>query len=210
MISTRYAPVVLCLLALALIPTLLHSYVGYTVQDSRRLEAIGPTLAGLSSQPTSRRAESVQRIFRAEEWLERSYRKPDGSEIRLFVARSHDHKRLYHHPENALARGVDLRSDGRHALPGDPEVPVFVLRGADRGGLVLYSLLYSGRFIENPIRFQLRTAGELLFSGRRDMILFFALDASEPHHTPVEAATATMVLREAIDRFLDQAATASE
>ena len=37
----------------------------------------------------------------------------------------------------------------------------------------MYTLLYDGQFVENPIRFQLVNALELLFSRRKPMTLVF-------------------------------------
>ena len=45
--SLRYAPAVCAILALALVPTLIHSYAGLVVGDERRTEAVGTDAGGL-------------------------------------------------------------------------------------------------------------------------------------------------------------------
>jgi hypothetical protein len=65
----------------------------------------------------------------------------------------------------------------------------------------LYALLYDDRFVENPIRFQLGQAWELLFSGRRPMTLFFLTDEQVSAGTTLEALPSIGLFFEAIDRF---------
>ena len=50
MIAPRFATAVCVLLALALIPTIIHSYAGVVVEDGRRASALPETLAGFSVQ----------------------------------------------------------------------------------------------------------------------------------------------------------------
>ena len=45
-------------------------------------------LAGLTSQPTERRATWVKERLDSDDWVERRYQKPNGTAVTLFVARS--------------------------------------------------------------------------------------------------------------------------
>ena len=52
MISSRYAAATALLVALALVPTVIHSYLGVTVDDGVRVRSIPETVDGMSSRPT--------------------------------------------------------------------------------------------------------------------------------------------------------------
>ncbi len=199
MIATRYGGAVLGLLALALVPTVIHSYVGATIDDGLSTAAIPATLAGYTSEPSGRNATWGQRRFESFDWIERRYRAP-GDEVMLTVARSYDLKSLYHHPELAVTN-VDLPT---YAVERwfDRDLPVHVLQGRAPGGpLALYVLHSDGRFVARPILFQLRTAGELLFTGRRAMTLVFVLDLSHAAGADAAASGAARVLRAAVESF---------
>lgn len=201
MISHRFAPITVALLALALIPTVIHSYRGLTVDDGLRVSATPEVLAGMPSRPTDRKARWVEANLASTDWFERTYR-VGTEDVRLFAARSYDAKRLYHHPELALLRGMELEPAGRARLPGRPDVPIHVLstsRGG-RKGLAVYTLLHEGRYVENPVLFQIKTSAELLFSGRRPMTLFMASDLAGSTRL-IDKAPAVAVLTAAIQAF---------
>jgi hypothetical protein len=65
----------------------------------------------------------------------------------------------------------------------------------------MYVLHYDDRFVENPITFQIRTAGELLFSGRKPMTLFFLHDLDVPEGARPGTLPSARLLFSAIDRF---------
>ena len=201
MISSRFIPVTCVLLALALVPTLIHSYAGVLVVDTRSTAAIPETLGGFSSTPTGRNATWGKRKFDSDDWIERRYASA-GDEVVLTVVRSYDLKTLYHHPELAIADETPYTESAVMRFESNESIPVHVLRSntGERAG-ALYVLHYDDRFVENPIRFQMRTAGELLLSGRKPMTLFFArhrvTSGSER-----EQAAASGVLFSAIERFL--------
>lgn len=203
MISTRYALPVLVLAVLALIPTVIHSYAGLVVDDGRRASAMPVTLATFGSTPSSRNATWGKRRFDSDDWMERTYN-VDGHRVLLTVIRSYDLKALYHHPELAVAYHEGHAFDPERTLrfPGRQSVPVHVLRaGTSDNVLAVYALYYDGGFVENPITFQLRTATELLFSGRKAMTLLFAQDPSVPASADVSTAPPTRVLFAALDYF---------
>ena len=201
MIASRFAPAVCVLLVLALIPTIIHSYAGIVVDDGLRTSALPETLAGFSSRPSDRSATWGQRRFDSPDWIERVYATRAG-DVQLTIIRSHDLKALYHHPELAVAYGTSFEKARLDLLPERPDVPVHVLEtGREAGPGALYVLHYGGRFVSNPIWFQIRTAGELLFTGRRPMTLFFV----RASHLTAGAALATQpavaLLRAAIEQF---------
>jgi hypothetical protein len=191
------------LVALALIPTLIHSYAPNPASDVRVADAIPTELAGYRGSSTGRTADWGKRRFDSDDWIERAYRDGKGGRaVRLTVVRSYDAKSLYHHPELAITYpqagyvGEEIRRfDERR------DIPVYVLKPqAGEKTAALYALHYEGRFIENPIAFQIRTAAELLFSRRKPMTLFFVFDrAPDKAGERVSAAT---VLFDAIDSFL--------
>lgn len=206
MISLRFGRAVGILLGLALIPTLIHSYLGLANDDGRATAHISSSLAGMSSQPTSRRAAWVNKTYASEDWIERRY-SPTGSPrgLVLFVARSDDLKRLYHHPELGVLSGTDLRDEGLIHPPDRRDMPVRVLRGTkEAGGLVVYSLLYGDRFVENPYWFQLQTSWTSLVAGRQHMTLFLVHDALFPPNAPLKNSPALQLLLEAVRSFLSQ------
>lgn len=196
MMSPRYAGVVAVLLALAMVPTVIHSYRGATVADGLTAAAVPRVIDGMGSYATPRRAEWVKNNFESDDWIERIYR-ADNLDVTVFVGRSFDAKRLYHHPELALLRGTETTpadtvwSESRH------DIPLHVLKTSkDRQpGVAVYALLSDGEFIENPVAFQLRTSARLLISGRKPLTLFMASDhAGEARH-PEESAAARVLLK---------------
>jgi len=205
MICSRYAAPVLALLCVALVPTIIHQYLGLTVEDGRKAGAVGWQLAGLSGRATPRAPGGISAAYQSHDWIERRFSGAEG-QVTLFVARSFDAKRLYHHPENTVLHGTTLESSGTRHLPPRPDVPVHVLASSPGSGsdLALYALLYDTQFVENPYVFQARTSWKLLVAPRRPMTLFLVHDASNPPDTPLERTLAIRVLHEAIERFTSQ------
>jgi hypothetical protein len=201
MISPRYAAPVVALLALALVPTVIHSYRGVRVDDGLEAAAIAGTLQGMSSSPTARRAGWVRSNFDTDDWIERTY-KENRIDVTLFVARSYDPKRLYHHPELAILRGTQTTPAGISRTTARPDIPIHVLGTEQNGrhGIAVYALLYDDRFIDNPILFQLRTSLQLLVSGRRPLTLFMT-SAFAGNRDKVEESPATRLLLAAIEDF---------
>ena len=197
MISTRFLPALCVLVGLTLVPTLIHSYSDSTVHDGRSTTVIPETLAGYIGRASERNPTWGQRRFRSDDWTERIYRNAND-EVKLSVIRSYDAKALYHHPELAVSYGPSYTTTEVRRFPVRPDVPVHVLH-TDSATLAMYALLYDDRFVDDPIRFQLRTAGELLFSGRKPMTLFFLTD--ERASADVETLPSIGLFFEAIDRF---------
>jgi hypothetical protein len=211
MISPRYAVPVAILLALALVPTAIHSYLGATTSDGLRTDAIPASLGAFSAQPTRRSAERVRETFASDDWIEREYVDGAGASVRLFVARSYDAKKLYHHPEIGVVRGTELeRTKSRTLRVGNEDVPLKVLDASDGSGVVAYALLYDNRFVSDALRFQLVSSLELLVSGRKAMTLFLAFDPAADVSKPLETSAVARVIGDAVAAFRAQAPVITE
>jgi hypothetical protein len=122
----------------------------------------------------------------------------------LFVGRSYDHKRLYHHPELALSYAKDLRSAGQIRLPGQPEIPVNLLRNETRPNMAAFVLLYDGKFIESPISHQIKDSLKQLISARKPITLFYIVDDNEPKNSIFMQSATASLLNKAIKDFMAQ------
>jgi hypothetical protein len=209
MISAKFAGAVGALALVALVPTVIHSYLGRLQDDGRRVERLPQHLAGMASIPTGRDAGWGKRRFDSDDWIERHYLAPDGRRLKLFAGRSYDAKKLYHHPEIDIARGTSFQSASVERVESLPGVPLHVLRASEGGrrDLVVYVLHYGDRFVENPFTFQLRLAGESLVGGRKPMTLFFVQTAAG--EADLEGAATVALLGEAIRSFLSPQPAAS-
>ena len=202
MISSRYALLVTLLFALALIPTVIHSYLNSLVDDGRSVESIPHSLGHfLSKSHTLYKDKWVKNVFASNDWIERIYVNSDGAKVRLFVARSYDYKRLYHHPELALSKGTDYRSRGIFILPGNPEMPIHLLRNRSGKGLVGYVLLHDGKLVQDPLTYQFKNAFKQLFSPRKAMTIIYVSDSVSPEGADFSKTSAAFVLGEAVKSF---------
>ena len=200
MFSTRFAVPVAALLALAAVPTVIHSYMPATVSDGRSVRAIPLLLAGETGTETKRRANWGEDRFGSTDWIDRRYGGVTG--VKFFAGRSLDPKRLYHHPELALDYDETYEGAATIRLPKRRDVPVHVLRGGAGNGnrVALYILHYDDEYIDDPILFQLRTSFRLLFTRRQPMTLFFAAQDLQASET-VETSRAAALLLAAVDAF---------
>ena len=206
MISTRYSLTVIVLTGMALVPTLVHTYAGITSSDGRVTNAIPLSLTDLDAEPTLRSSTWVKSTFDSVDWIERHYEEGDTAPLLLFVARSHDAKRLYHHPELALIHGTAVRAHGITRVASAPTIPVHVLKSPNNTGrdLAIYSFFYDEHFIDDPFVYQLQNSWKLMFSSQKPMTLFFVHDPVASPHIPLEEARATRLLLAAIRSFLSQ------
>jgi hypothetical protein len=204
MLTTRFAPAVLVLLALAAVPTVIHSYLDSAAPDGRTTSAIPARLADENGTPTKRRASWGEDRLASSDWFERSYAR--SPEVKLAVARSFDAKKVYHHPELAIDYGPSYERATTIRLPQRPDVPVYVLRGGQSNSrrLALYTLHYDDGYVEDPIRFQLRASFTALFSNRKPMTIFFAAQDLPPGGD-VETSKAARLLLAAMEAFEKQA-----
>jgi len=204
MTSARYALPVALVLMLALIPTVIHVYLGLKTDDGLSANKIKSKLDNFNSEPTKRQPGWGEDTFGSEDWIERFYTDGQGKTLRLFVGRSYDHKRLYHHPELALSYAKDLRSEGQIRLPGQPEIPVNLLRNDMRPNMAAFVLLYDGKFISNPISHQIQDSLKQLISARKPMTLFYIADDNAPKNTAFIQSSAASLLNKAIKDFMTQ------
>jgi len=203
MMSSRYAAAACVALMLALIPTIIHSYIGVVVTDGLTTAAIPYELDGYQGRATARAANWGERRFESHDWFEREYASPQDTVV-LTVVRSYDVKALYHHPELAVAyHFANFSTASIGTVDGHPETPVHVLSNDEAGPVGLYVLYYDGRFVADPIRFQIRAAAELLFTGRKAMTLLFVRDDSVPSGTSPLALPAARLLLDAARHFAD-------
>lgn len=201
--SSRFDLPVALVLLLALLPTAIHSYVGMRVDDGLTTATIPNTLAGFVGTKTSRNEAWGQKRFDSADWIERTY-SSNATDVRLVVVRSFDLKKLYHHPELAAAYGIDLRLGDIQRSEAGPTVVHTLESASGERQVVMYALMHDGVFVENPLWFQLKTAGKLLVGGRRQMTLFFVHQARVPAEQPAGDTAAAMILRAAVDAFVHQ------
>jgi hypothetical protein len=122
------------------------------------------------------------------------------------VLRSYDLKRLYHHPELDVAYGAGYLTHDIVELPTLPGVPVHVLdTNTAQRGTALYALHYDGGFVRDPLWLQARVAGQLLFSGRKQMTLLFARDVRGRKGASPGTYPSAQVLKQAVEYFTGQA-----
>ena len=204
-ISHRFIPAACVLLAAALVPTIIHSYSAEVHDDGLTSAAIPTILAGFASVPSERAAAWGKRRFDSDDWTERVYSGANGDRFRLTVVRSLDPKSVYHHPELAVAYRTGFVGEEIRRFEARSDVPVHVLKPAPGvSAEAMYVLHYDTRFVDNPITFQIRAAGELLFSRRRPMTLFFLFnDSPQPGRDAEVSAGATLLLA-AIEAFVNQ------
>jgi hypothetical protein len=201
---------VCALVAVALVPTFIHSYTDSTVHDGRVTTSIPTSLGGYTGTPSGRNATWGQRRFDSEDWTERTYRSP-ADEVRLTVIRSYDAKALYHHPELAVTNGPSFVRTEIKRFSQQPDIPVHVLYTDNEAGmLAMYALHHGSTFVQDPIRFQLRTAGELLFSGRKAMTLFFLTDERVPSGIDIDALPSAGMFFAAIEQFVASGGAATQ
>ncbi len=205
MISSRYAVPVILFLVLASIPTLIHTYAGATLEDGKTVADIRSELNGFTSAPYGRHGQEwVDDMFKSEDWFERIYTSPDRGDFRLFVARSYDHKRLYHHPELGLSYGSNLEREGIVRLTGQSDIPVHLYNQADGLGFAGYVLLYGDEFVEDPISHQIKNTLVLLVSPRKPLTIFYISGSYETPSMDFTETPAASILAVAIQDFLDK------
>ncbi|WP_031434333.1 hypothetical protein [Methylomarinum vadi] len=201
MFSTRYAIPVALLLTVTLVPSLIHNYFGLTVTDGKTTNRISNRLSDFESKPSSRNPEWGEVTFDCYDWFERIYKDKQGNSVRLFVGRSFDHKKLYHHPELALSYGNDLARAEKIDFSLPPEITVYLLRANGKRGMAAYALLYEDEFIANPILHQINNSLNLLVSPRKPLTLFYVSDDNEKSQALFAETTMAHILRQAIDDF---------
>lgn len=208
--SVRHARLVFVLLVLALVPTVVNSYLGTTAVEGASVASLVPqTVGDFNSTPTKRRDASIRRSFDSTDWAERHYARVGGADITALVVRSFDMKKLYHHPELAVADSMEFQRGRVETLDwANTDVAVHVLEG-EQQGLFAYVLLYRGESIARPLVFQFRVAPDLLLRGRRPLTLVAVTDRTHvPGRGAVADTEALQVLRALVDAVRQPAADA--
>jgi len=204
MISTRYSTPVAILLALALIPTIIHTYINNADIDGKSVDNISTILGNFISTPSKRNAQWGKSVFNSEDWFERIYQNKENEKVRLFIARSFDLKALYHHPELALSYAQNLNNKTISTLSKKPEIPVHILKNDDSSIIVAYVLMHNDTFIQDPIKYQLSESFRLLVSQKKPMILFYTSQTALPNYSKLNLKTSTTLLSLAIQAFRSQ------
>lgn len=172
MISARRLLPLAGLLVLALVPTLVHGYLGYVVPAASLSDASLPaSVEGASGRPGPWRDAWVKETYDVESWAQQTYPAPGGGQVTVFVARGYDMKKLYHHPELGVLRGRSFEPLARADVDGHP---VHVLRNTDRGDSGVYALVYDGNWVANPYLLQFSSAVTSLWTGRQPLTLVLA------------------------------------
>ena len=202
MMSTHHARSVLIIIMLALIPTIIHSYLDLKTGDNLSTRQISKVLGSYVSKPSQRKSEWGEDTFACYDWIERNYTNQQGKSVRLFVGRSYDHKRLYHHPELALSYGKDLRMVGEIQYSEQPNIPVKLLANETKPVIVAYALLYDKKFVGNAITHQLMSSIIQLITPRKPMTLFYVEEENTSAKSIFSETDAALVLEKAIKDFL--------
>lgn len=162
--STRYAVPIAALATLALIPVVIHGYLGLRVEDCADPAALLP--------------EGNER---------REYELPSPHgvrRVRHWVGRSYDPKQVYYRPAVRVMHEVRPVAERVEWLEADGEaLPIHrVIYGdtaqasrdlSETRVVAAYLLVYRGEPVANPYLAQLGAAPALLLRGRLPMTLFF-------------------------------------
>ena len=178
-VSGRYLAALLAVLLVALVPTVRHGYVStLAAAPSVTAASVPATFEGAPGATRERPAAWIAETYGADSWVERTYDVAGTGQVRIFVARGYDLKKLYHHPELGILHGVSLTPAGTVPLDGHPERRVHVLRGDGVGGAsALYALVYRGAWIADPYRLQLSSALSTLWAARHPLTLILVSGA---------------------------------
>lgn len=203
MISTRHAPLVLFIIMLALIPTIIHSYLELKIGDNLSTRHISQVLGSYVSKPSQRKPGWGEDTFACYDWFERIYTNQQGKSVRFFVGRSYDHKKLYHHPELALSYGKDLRMVGEIQYSEQPTIAVKLLANETKPVIAAYALLYDKQFVGNAITHQIMSSIMQLITPRKPMTLFYVEEENASAKTIFSETDAALILERAIKDFLN-------
>ncbi len=199
--TTRFAIPVCILLFLALIPTVIHGYLGIKASNELSSNKIPASFENFDSIISEKNKSWGMDIFGTSDWIERIYQDLHYRKVRLFTASSYDHKRLYHHPELALSYGQILIKQGIVHLKEKPEIPIHFFNTHDKTTYVAYVLLYDGEYIANPIMHQLKDSIRLFISPRKSMRLIYASQQNVPYNRPFEQTAIAELLIQTLNNL---------
>lgn len=176
-LARRWAPHFCALLAVSLIPVVLHAYVGIEAEDCEKASGIAPHWA--PSDPPSGPERYIEKRMKPSHWREGTLRGEHGSILHYTIARGFDAKHIYYRPEYKLVRHERPVAHEVRWIDADGEKlpvhrPIYEARRGNRPvGFAAYLVLYGGRPVENPYRTQLRAAPLQILTGRVPATLFF-------------------------------------
>jgi hypothetical protein len=204
MISDRWVGAIMALVVAALVPTVLHSYVDWRVDNDRPATEVPLQLDEFAGVSQDAGRSWLRDGFAAIDWIHREYTAPGAIPVSLLVARSFDAKRLFHHPEKAVPYArftepvgvVQIASNGRY-------FPVHLLRG-ESGAVAAYCLVYDGDFVASSLLFQFRLARQALVQPRKPMTLLFAYDSSRKKARRTEQSPAVRLVVAATREYLQK------
>jgi len=198
------------LLVVALIPTIIHSYIGAKENDGKYVKNIPITLNNINSTPSNRNAGWGMYTFSSFDWIERNYHDNQNKTLKLFIARSYDYKSLYHHPELAISYSYHIDSKKTIELKSMPKVPVFTLSSENNSIVIAYALLHDNKFLSSPIKHQLINSVKSIFSSSKPMTLFYVSQTNLPSNFKLEGSSLASILTAAITNFQSQSNTTKE
>lgn len=176
MLSRRYVLPLAVLSALALVPVVVHSYLGV-----QRDECADPfRLVPSTGRPEdSRRDRIMKRRLNAFQWKEGRLSGRDGLPESFYsVVRSYEAKKLYYLLEQRLLDRVPDSESIVRVQSGGVELPIRKLYFAPHPGhsaslVAAYLLVHDGAPVDNPYWSQLLAAPVQLFTGAKPMTAFF-------------------------------------
>jgi hypothetical protein len=205
-LSSRYVPHIVVILVLAGIPTLLHSWGRFEVED-----CANPAALLVVPQAGARRSEGwanarwLERASPTRQWVEG--RIPiEGTALSLetVIVRSYDPKILYHQPELALVR--QARSEHANVEwfeHAGERLPIHWPEYDSEPAAVVaaYVLVYRGRPVANPYLAQLLAAPLQVVTGRSPMTLLFVRGAVPVGRRELSESLARKWLASAWDQY---------
>lgn len=204
--STRFALALAGLAALALVPVVLHSYLGAQRDDCRAPLALAP--AAHASALERGRDAWMREHFAASAWREGRIAGRSGAPALAYaVVRSYDAKRVYYRPENTLLRGHSVRARELEWVDAhDVRLPIHRPRysstpGASLRAVAGYLLVYEGRPVADPYRAQLLAAPHQLLGASTPMTLFFVHGSAAAEQVEETEVRLRAALREQWERY---------
>ena len=203
--STRFARALAGLVALVLVPVVLHSYLGIQRDDCRAPLALAP--AEHASALERGRDAWMREHFAASAWREGRIAGASGAPTLSYtVVRSYDAKRVYYRPENTLLRGHNVRARELEWVDAhDVRLPIhrprYASPGASLRAVAGYLLVYEGRPVADPYRAQLLAAARQLLGGSAPMTLFFVHGSATVEQVEETELRVRTALREQWERY---------
>jgi exosortase len=174
-ISTRFAPALALLCALALVPVAMHASASLRGDDCANPAALVPAQASVDPA----RALLMEQQYKASQWREGVLPPTaDTPALRFAVIRSYEPRLLYYRGSRRLWQDVAPGGDTIEWLESDDgRLPIVRSKlSAERPeqprAVIASLLVYEGEPVEQGWRAQLRAAPRQMFTGSRPMTLY--------------------------------------